>query len=104
MPVQLRKLTPEEAALHFPKRGQMDLSEYKAALKDLRPGDAAEIDCGSLSGRALKRRVGQAAKQLGYTLRWSRESSGNLMRFKVLDPQSSKPANGRRTRRRNNPG
>src|SRR5687767_5937184 len=53
MPVQIRKLGADEAARVFPKRGQMDLSEYADALRELKPGDAAEIDLGNLSSRAL---------------------------------------------------
>lgn len=100
MPVQIRKLSSEEAATHFPKRGQMDLSEYTVALRGLHAGDAAEVDLGGLTTRALKRRVGQAAKQLGYTLKWARETTGNSMRFQVRDAQGSKAKNGRRGRRR----
>src|SRR5207237_9575096 len=66
VPVQIRKLSSDEAAKVFPKRGQMDLSEYTDALRELQPGDAAEIELGPLSSRALKRRLGQAAKQTGY--------------------------------------
>lgn len=44
MPVNLRKLAPDEAQRVFPRRGHQDLSAYVAALRDLRPGDAAGID------------------------------------------------------------
>ncbi len=100
MAVQIRKLAPEEAAKAFPRRGQMDLSEYIDALRALRPGEAAEVDLGGLSTRALKRRIGQAAKQLGFALRWSRESSGNSLRFQVREAGQPKPRNGRRGRRK----
>jgi hypothetical protein len=100
--VQIRKLTSEEASKYFPKRGQMDLTAYTEALRGLQPGDAAQIDLGGLSSRAMKRRLGQAAKQEGYTLRWARESSGDVLRFQVRDAQSaqSRARNGRRGRRR----
>ena len=39
MPVQIRKLSTDEAAKVFPKRGQMDLSEYADALGELQPGE-----------------------------------------------------------------
>jgi hypothetical protein len=102
MAVQIHKLTSEEAAKYFPKRGQMDLTEYTEALRGLQPGDAAEIALGGLTSRAMKRRLGQAAKQEGYTLRWAREVSGDVLRFQVRDAQASqpRPRNGRRTRRR----
>lgn len=100
MALQLRKLPPEEAAMAFPRRGQMDLSEYVDALKGLRPGDAAEVGLGGLSTRALKRRLGQAARQLGYALRWTREPSGNALRFQVRGTARAKPRNGRRGRRK----
>ena len=64
MAVQLRKLPPDEAAKVFPKRGQMDLSEYSAALREFQPGDSAEVVLQELSSRALKRRLGQAANGL----------------------------------------
>lgn len=102
MQVQIRKLAPEESAKFFPKRGQMDLSEYAEALRGLEAGDAAEIELGGLSSRAMKRRLGQAAKQSGKTLRWARETSGDVLRFQVRDSQGAqpKPRNGRRGRRR----
>ena len=102
MPVHIRKLASDEAAKVFPKRGQMDLSEYVEALRGLQPGDAAEIDLGGLSSRALKRRLGQAAKHTGYSLKWARDSGGTVLRFQVREMRGvgPKPRNGRRGRRR----
>ena len=107
MAVQIRKLAPEEAAKVFPKRGQMDLSAYADALRELQPGDAAEIELGGLSSRALKRRLGQAAKQSGYSLKWARDTGGGALRFQVRETRASagtavaaRPKNGRRGRRR----
>ncbi len=100
MAIKIRKLPPEEAAKAFPRRGQMDLSEYLEALKSLRPGEAAEVELGGLSARALKRRIGQAAKQLGFALRWAREQSGNALRFQVREAGQPKARNGRRGRRK----
>ncbi|GAC1313477.1 MAG: hypothetical protein NVSMB2_01440 [Chloroflexota bacterium] len=102
VPVQIRKLTNDEAAKVFPKRGQMDLSEYADALRELQPGDAAEIELGSLSSRALKRRLGQAAKQTGYALKWARDGGTGVLRFQVRESRGAqvKPRNGRRGRRR----
>src|SRR6185295_2512449 len=93
--VQIRKLSSDEAAKVFPKRGQMDLSEYADALRELQPGDAAEIDLAGLSSRALKRRLGQAAKQTGYSLKWARDSGSGQLRFQVRE------ARGTQTKARN---
>jgi hypothetical protein len=65
-PVTLRKLSQDEAARAFPRRGQTDLSEYTEALRGLQIGESAELDLGGLSSRAVKRRLGQAATQVGY--------------------------------------
>jgi hypothetical protein len=102
VPVQIRKLSSDEAAKVFPKRGQMDLSEYTDALGELQPGDAAEIELGPLSSRALKRRLGQAAKQTGYSLKWARDGGTGVLRFQVREVRGTqaKPRNGRRGRRR----
>ena len=102
VPVSIRKLTSDEAAKVFPKRGQMDLSEYADALRELQPGDAAEIDLAGLSSRALKRRLGQAAKQTGYSLKWARDSGSGQLRFQVREARGAAPKarNGRRGRRR----
>ena len=104
MAVQIRKLSAEEAAKVFPKRGQMDLSEYAGALAQLQPGDAAEIELGGLSSRALKRRLGQAAKQTGYSLKWARDTGGGALRFQVREARGvttqTRARNGRRGRRR----
>jgi len=64
----MRKLNQDEAARAFPRRGQMDLSQYVDALAALQPGDAAAMNLGDLTARAAKRRLGQAANQLGYRL------------------------------------
>ena len=102
VPVQIRKLGPDEAAKVFPKRGQMDLSEYADALRELQPGDAAEIELGALSSRALKRRLGQAAKQTGFSLKWARDSGTGVLRFQVRETRGTQPRarNGRRGQRR----
>jgi hypothetical protein len=93
VPVQIRKLAPDEAAKVFPKRD---------ALRVLQPGDAAEIDLGGLSSRALKRRLGQAAKQTGYSLKWARDGGTGALRFQVREAKGTQPKarNGRRGRRR----
>lgn len=100
MALRIRKLSADESAKSFPKRGQMDLSEYTDALRGLSPGDAAEVELGGLSTRAMKRRVGQAAKQMGYSLKWARDTNGGALRFQVREPGVSKARNGRRRPRR----
>lgn len=100
MPIQLRKLSMEETAKYFPQRGQMDLTEYAEALRTLKVGEAAEMALGGLTPRALKRRLGQAARQIGRSLKWARESSGDTVRFQMREAQAPKPRNGRRGRRK----
>lgn len=108
MALTIRKLPSQQADQVFPKRGQMDLAEYVDALRTLQPGDAAAIDLQGVSSRALKRRLGQAASQAGYRLKWARASSDEAIYFQVLPaPQArstsasgDKPANGRRGPRR----
>lgn len=99
MPVEIRRLSEDEIARYFPKRGQMDLTEYSAELRQLKPGEGAEIHPDDLTQRAVKRRWGQAAKQLGYTLKWSRDENADTMRFQVREAPSSRSGDGRRTRR-----
>src|ERR687888_682939 len=99
MAVAIRKLSPEEARRVFPRRGQQDLSEYVDALRELAPGEAAQIERQGLSDRAIKRRLGQAAKGLGYRLKWGRQSRPDGLYFQVVGTTSAKPTNGRRRRR-----
>lgn len=103
MPIQVRKLTADEIAREFPRRGQMDLSEYTQALRGLRPGDAAEIELGGLSARAVKRRTGQAARQLGFSLRWAAETGGNRLRFLVRPARQQRAGAAPKTGRRGRP-
>src|ERR687886_111000 len=99
MVISIRKLGPEEVQRVFPRRAQQDLSEYVAALREIEPGEAASIDRQGLSDRAIKRRLGQAAKGLGYRLKWSRQSRPDGLYFQVVGTTSAKPTNGRRRRR-----
>jgi hypothetical protein len=98
MAVRIRKLAPEEAQRVFPRRGQQDLSEYVAALRDLQPGEAAGIDREGLSDRAIKLRLGLAAKPLGYRLRWARQAGPEQLYFQVVGTPPTKATNGRRRR------
>jgi hypothetical protein len=99
MAVTLRKLAPEEVQRAFPRRGQQDLSDYLAALGELQAGDAAAIERAGLSDRAIKRRLGAAAKQLGYRLTWARQHSPEALYVQIIGTPAAKPANGRRRRR-----
>ena len=99
MAVSIRRLTPEETQRVFPRRGQQDLGEYVAALRELGPGEAAEIEREGLTDRTIKRRLGMAAKQLGYRLKWARQSSPETMYFQIIGTLPTKMANGRRRRR-----
>ena len=94
MTIRIRKLTSNEAAQVFPKRRQMDLSEYTSLLRELQPGDSAELQLEGMSGRPGKRRVGQAAKQLGYRVKWARTTAADRLYFQVFAETS-----GRRRRR-----
>jgi len=98
MAVRLRKLAPDEAQRAFPRRSQQDLSDSMAALGKLQPGEAAAIERAGLSDRAIKRRLGAAAKQLGYRLKWARQHSPEALYFQVVGTPTAKPANGRRRR------
>src|SRR5260370_6678946 len=75
------KMKPPKA---FPRHGQMDLSEYVEAVGDLQPGETAAMDLGDLTTRAAKRRLGQAATQLGRRLRWARATDTDVVYFQVL--------------------
>src|SRR5919199_1596879 len=99
MAVKIRKLAPDEARRAFPRRGQQDLSEYVAALRELQPGEAAGIDREGLSDRAIKRRLGMAAGQLGYRLKWARQSGPEGLYFQVVGTPPTKATDGRRRRR-----
>ncbi len=94
--VTLRKLSHEEAARAFPRRGQVDLWEYAAALRALQIGDSAELALDSLSSRAAKRRLGLAATQVGYRLKWASARVDDRLYFRVL------PATARRAGRAGN--
>ena len=98
MAVRLRKLAPDEAQRAFPRRGQQDLSDYLAALGALQPGEAAAIEREGLSDRAIKRRLGAAAKHLGYRLKWARQHSPEALYFQVIGASTARLANGRRWR------
>jgi hypothetical protein len=84
VPLQIRKLSQDEAVRAFPRRGQMDLSEYVEAVRALQPGDTAAMDLGDLTTRAAKRRLGQAAAQLGRRLRWALSTDSGVVYFQVL--------------------
>ena len=84
MSLQIRKLSQDEAVRAFPRRGQMDLSEYVEAVRALQPGDTAAMDLGDLTTRAAKRRLGQAAAQLGRRLRWALSTDSGVVYFQVL--------------------
>jgi len=101
--VTLRKLSREEAARTFPRRGQMDVSEYAAALLPLQVGDSAEFELDGLSSRAAKRRLGLAGTHLGYRLKWAPTTVDDRLYFQLLPTTVSavgRAGNGRRTRYR----
>jgi hypothetical protein len=93
----LRKLSREETARAFARRGQTDVSEYVAALRILHVGDSAEIALDGLSNRAVKRRLGQAPTQVGYRLTWASARVDDRLYFRVL--LAASPTRAIRSRR-----
>jgi hypothetical protein len=97
----LRKLSREETARAFARRGQTDVSEYVAALRALQIGDSAEIALEGLSSGSAKRRLSIAATQVGYQLKWAPAQDDDRLYFRVL-PAAAIPAgrirSGRPTR------
>jgi hypothetical protein len=87
--VAIRKLTVEEAARAFPGRREQDVAEYLAALRQVEPGESAEVALNGLSSRALKRRLGQAAAQLGVHLKWARAASPTGLYFQVTPQRTA---------------
>jgi len=101
--VTLRKLSDEETRRAFTQRGQTDVSEYVAAIRALQVGDSAELTLDGLSSRAAKRRLGLAAAQVGYRLKWATARADDRLYFQVLPATASpvgRAGSGRRTRRR----
>jgi hypothetical protein len=96
MAIQIRKLSSNEAAQVFPKRRQMDVSEYTSALRQLQTGDSAEVELRGMSTRTTKRRMGQAAKELGYRLKWARANTADGLYFQVLTSTSGRSRRGRK--------
>ena len=93
--IKLRKLSGDETASVFPRRGQMDLSEYLQALSALQPGDVGAMELGDLTSRAAKRRVGLSAAQLGVRVRWARAIDSHSVYFQVLGaPQRGRSSAG----------
>jgi hypothetical protein len=43
MPITIRKLDAQELAQAFPRRGQVDVGEYTAALRELGAGDVIAV-------------------------------------------------------------
>ena len=82
--------------------GELFLMLVMRALQTAIAVPSAEIELAGLSSRALKRRLGQAAKQTGYSLKWARDGGGGVLRFQVREARGSQPKarNGRRGRRR----
>jgi hypothetical protein len=100
--VTLRKLSHEETTRAFPRLGQVDVSEYAAALRALQIGDSAEFALDSLSSRAAKRRLGLAATQVGYRLKWASTKVDDRLFFRVL-PATASPARAKRRQRTRSP-
>ena len=87
MPIDIRKLTQEEAARFFPRGVSAPAAEYIEALRGLRPGDYAEAFKGNITSRAFKRRLTLAAKHLGLALKYAKEAGDEAIRFQVRPPR-----------------
>ncbi len=73
---------PEEAARQWGRRGvpSLDLSEYRAFLEELQPGEWGRITLAEgESQRAVKRRLTMAAKDLDKLLRYRRAPEGQIL-------------------------
>lgn len=82
--VVIRPLSQDEAASAFPRRGHLDLSEYIGALQQLTLGEAAEVQLAGHTRRALKRRLGMAAREIGTSLKWARTyDDDDFLIFKI---------------------
>lgn len=92
MALKSRTLSEQEVAVLFPKRGQMDLSEYEAMFSQGARG--YEVELNGLSVRALKRRLGQAAKRVlgsSTSLRYKHsEERDDVLRVLVRPEASTK--------------
>lgn len=92
MTVQARLLTDAEVSKRFPRRGEMDLTEYKALFEDIQPGQGYEVQCNGLSERSLKRRLGKAAKAVigpSASLRYTKDAgTTGTIAFIVRQPRS----------------
>lgn len=82
--VEIRKLTPEEAARAFPGDGAFSPADYDDLAAALRPGETLEADCGAASTRLFKRRLNAAARAHGLRLRYARRQDGTYVRLQVL--------------------
>lgn len=88
MVLKYHKLEPDKIDRVFPKRGQMDLTEYEAMLTGMQAGDGMEIELDGVSVRAMKRRVtAAAARVLDLTLRFEHDESNNRLLFLVRPPK-----------------
>ena len=107
MPIDIRKLTQEEAVRFFPGGSAVPAAEYVDALRELRPGDYAEAPKGTLTSRAFKRRLTLAAKHLGLVLKYGKDDGDEVVRFQVRQPRTPRTQratpSGEAPRRRGRP-
>ena len=89
MSVAVRKLDADEVERFFPRRSSAPQADYVNALSGLKPGDAAEAERDGVTQRAFKRRLSLAAKHLGYTLKYAKQSEGESVRFIVRPARSN---------------
>lgn len=92
--VTIRPLSTDETSSVFPRRGSVDITEYIDALRPINPGEAGEVELNGHTPRALKRRMGMAAKELGCSLKWARIDDEDVMVFQVRhSPVARAPRN-----------
>jgi hypothetical protein len=90
--VVLTKLSEEQTAKVFPKRGQMDLTEYIDALAELEVGDAVSVELNGMTPRALKRRLSAAATARDATLKWAKaDGEARVLSFQLRELHVRQP-------------
>lgn len=87
MSLTYRQLEGDEASRLFPKRGQMDLGEFNDMFGGFAVGDVVSVDLDGLTPRAMKRRLGQSAREtLGAKLRYRLSDDATALTFQIFKP------------------
>ena len=98
MQLSYRRLEPDEKEQVFPPKSanvSQDRAEFEAMLRGLSVGDAVTVSLDGLTERAMKRRIGQAAKSvLGLPLRYKLSADGGELSFVVREAATPRNATG----------